>query len=294
VGVDGSVPSLHALRRAVRSASLLDASVTAVAVWQFPAAVFDGSVAPAGWSPEEDTRAMLAASVASVVGENPPDWFSAQVREGLASRVLIDESADADLLVLGSRGHGGFVGLLLGSVSATCSQYATCPVLVVHEPASQADTEPVELPRITRLVVGVDGSAPSTAALRRAVELAPFLKSTVLAVTAWQYPVTYAASTIIPQHAQLERSPEDSAHRVADSVAREVFNGVVPDWFRSVARHGAPARVLIDASGEGDLLVVGSRGRGGFSGLLLGSVSTACAEYARCPVVIFHTVDTPR
>lgn len=104
-----------------------------------------GGIAPTG-DPEEDAKKVLAATVRDVFGEHPPLGMLLTVREGNPAEVLIEASRSALLLVVGSRGHGGFAGLLLGSVSAACSEHAKCPVVVLH-----GDTPPPDLPDLPDL-----------------------------------------------------------------------------------------------------------------------------------------------
>ena len=131
VGVDGSESSKQALRWAEFVARASGASVEAVAAWHIPPAVaVDGW--PADWRPDEDTATTLHGTVEEVLGASPAIPVREVVREGGAASVLLDASRDARLLVVGSRGHGGFAGLLLGSVSAACAEHAHCPVLVIH------------------------------------------------------------------------------------------------------------------------------------------------------------------
>lgn len=131
VGVDGSDASLDALRRGVTMATALHASLHAVTVWHYPI-MLAGSGALA-WLPEQDATAISSAAIDTVFGDAPPEWFDATVREGSPPAVLIEESKKADMVIVGSRGNGGFVGLLLGSVSSACAAHAHCPVLVTHE-----------------------------------------------------------------------------------------------------------------------------------------------------------------
>lgn len=133
VGVDGSDSSRDALRAAIRMSEALGTDLVAVAAWRYPVA--GGGYPPADWSPESDCRESLDEAVTAVFGGPPPPWFHTEVHEGDAAHVLLETSAGADMLVVGSRGHGGFPGLHLGSVSTTCAEYAKCPVLVQHEPA---------------------------------------------------------------------------------------------------------------------------------------------------------------
>ncbi len=102
--------------------------------WRFPASYGWGYVGYTadGWSPETDAENCLNEVVHAVFGDVRPSRLRLVVREGDPAQVLLDESKGATMLVLGSRGHGGFTGLLLGSVSAKCAEHAPCPVLVVH------------------------------------------------------------------------------------------------------------------------------------------------------------------
>ena len=131
VGVDGSANSERALRWAARIAADFGARLEAVTAWDFPASYGFGSV-PQDWDPAGDMRKVLDETVRAVFGDPPPAGFQRQVREGNAAMVLIEASQDATMLVVGSRGHGGFTGLLLGSVSANVAEHAPCPVLVIH------------------------------------------------------------------------------------------------------------------------------------------------------------------
>lgn len=136
VGVDGSEPSKHALRWAQFIAHAAGSTLEAVAAWQtFGAPGWMGAawtIMPTDWNPAQDANEMLTATIGEVFGEHPPAGLRLTVREGNAAQVLLQTSAGARMLVVGSRGHGGFSGLLLGSVSAACTHHATCPVLVVH------------------------------------------------------------------------------------------------------------------------------------------------------------------
>jgi nucleotide-binding universal stress UspA family protein len=131
VGVDGSANSEQALRWAARLAADFGARLEAVTAWDFPASYGFGSV-PQDWDPAGDMRKVLDETVRAVFGDHPPAGLQRQVREGGAAQVLIEASQDAIMLVVGSRGHGGFTGMLLGSVSANVAEHAQCPVLVIH------------------------------------------------------------------------------------------------------------------------------------------------------------------
>lgn len=136
VGVDGSEPSKQALRWAQFIARTTASTLEVVAAWQ-PYTAYGWMGAgmapmPADWDPAQDAEKALTATIDEVFGEQRPAGLQLIVREGYAAQVLLEASDGARMLVIGSRGHGGFSGLLLGSVSAACTEHATCPVLVLH------------------------------------------------------------------------------------------------------------------------------------------------------------------
>jgi nucleotide-binding universal stress UspA family protein len=134
-GVDGSASSLAALRWAIRQAELTGSSVDAVIAWQPPAASgLEWSVAIVD---DTDYAELAAKTLAEAISMAADPASRVRVRplvgEGNAAQVLLDAAADADLLVVGSRGHGGFASALLGSVSLHCTHYARCPVVVIRD-----------------------------------------------------------------------------------------------------------------------------------------------------------------
>ncbi|MET4780905.1 universal stress protein [Glaciihabitans sp. UYNi722] len=159
------------------------------------------------------------------------------------------------------------------------------PEGVRYEPFSVATTSPTIAPslapRTGRVVVGLDGSDSSIAALHRGIRIASALNTTLETVTSWRYPSGYADGG-------MEYSPYNDAESIRSDAISTVFTDGVPDWFTSVSREGNAAQVLVDESRGAEMLIVGSRGHGGVAGLLLGSVSAVCAEHATCPVLIIH------
>ncbi|MEO8888456.1 MAG: universal stress protein [Jatrophihabitantaceae bacterium] len=139
VGVDGSAQSVAALRLAGRIAAGLGVEIDAVIAWDLPISYGMGAV-PSDWQPDLDAASALSEALAAAFGNAVPHGLSSQVRRGHPAKVLLDAAGDAEMLVVGSRGHGGFVGLLLGSVSAQCTELASCPVLVVHANADLSET----------------------------------------------------------------------------------------------------------------------------------------------------------
>ncbi|MET0713939.1 MAG: universal stress protein [Mycetocola sp.] len=132
VGVDGSESSVKALREARRLADALGAPLEAVAVWQQSHSMYDFYQSQSGWTPEKDIEKLLRDAADAAFGSDHPSRFTMSMLQGPPAKALIRHSAGAEMLVLGSRGHGGFSGLLLGSVSSACVAHATCPVLIVH------------------------------------------------------------------------------------------------------------------------------------------------------------------
>src|SRR5258707_7581353 len=143
----------------------------------------------------------------------------------------------------------------------------------------------MEETEVKRIVVGVDGSASSVRALSWAVEEAALKGAVVDAVIAWEWPPYFGS---IGWVAPVEAFPEDLARQVlAETIAKAVGSEPKVE-IRSKVVSGSPARVIVDASAGAEQLVVGNRGHGTIAGALLGSVSTAAAHHAQCPVTIIH------
>ncbi|MGE5290417.1 MAG: universal stress protein [Micromonosporaceae bacterium] len=146
-------------------------------------------------------------------------------------------------------------------------------------------------PRAPRIVVGVDGSPSSLTALRWAVRQAELTGGTVDAVIAWQYPVSYAYGAYGWSPVTIEEGGIDfdeiAEKTLADAVSK-VVDPAAAVTVRQRIVQGNPAQALIDAARDAELLVVGSRGHGGFTGALLGSVGLHCVHHAHCPVVVIR------
>lgn len=138
VGIDGSEPSKQALRWARYLAEPMGARIEAVAVWHMPTEI-GGPVVLDNWDPEGETREYLEAAAHEVFGPTLPEDLSLVVRQGYPAKELMDRATGALMVIVGSRGHGGFSGLLLGSVSAKIAAHAPCATLVVrHDPPGAA------------------------------------------------------------------------------------------------------------------------------------------------------------
>jgi len=138
VGVDGSESSKNALRWAAAQAELTGAEIEVVTTWEYPPTLGWAPPYPSDFDPDEDARKALQEAVDSVLGTDPRVKVTLTVTEGHPAIVLSTASRGAGLLVVGSRGHGAFAGMLLGSVSEYCAAHAACPVVVVRDGADKA------------------------------------------------------------------------------------------------------------------------------------------------------------
>jgi nucleotide-binding universal stress UspA family protein len=135
VGVDGSPSSKRALRWAVRQGQLTGCPVEAMTAWEYPTAIFGWAPSlPADYDLAAEAGRALDAAVDDALGASQALEVRRAVKEGQPALVLVEASHDASLLVVGSRGHGAFVGMLIGSVSEHCVANAHCPVVVIRGP----------------------------------------------------------------------------------------------------------------------------------------------------------------
>lgn len=130
VGIDGSPPSLDALAWAARQAELTGAGLDVVMCWAWPSSYGWAMPVPDDFDPEGDIRRTLESALAPLRAAHPGVTVDGRVMQGHPAPILVEASKGADLLVVGNRGHGEFVGMVIGSVSEYCAQHAHCPVLV--------------------------------------------------------------------------------------------------------------------------------------------------------------------
>ncbi len=130
VGHDGSVASLRALSWAAKQAVLTASTLEIVMTWEWPMSYGWAVPVPTDFDPESDIQKVLDSAVAGVLSEHPGLRVESRLISGHPAPILVEASKDADLLVVGSRGHGEFVGMLIGSVSEYCATNAHCPVLI--------------------------------------------------------------------------------------------------------------------------------------------------------------------
>lgn len=285
VGVDGSAPSLSAVDWAATDAVRRDRPlhILHAIVWLPADAPLPSAYAAnihheaARIVAEAVDRAERAAQGVRITTATPVDS---------AAVALLHAAQHACEVVVGNRGHGGFTGLLLGSVGVQVAAHAPCPVVVVrHEqrpPGSEAG----------RIVVGIDGSHDADEALQFAFDYASSCGAGVTALLAYQWPGSPSRpDDLLPLTFDADDLGEEEQRTLGESTAG--WRDSYPDVdFRTTTVRGRTAAALVEHSAGARLLVVGSRGRGGFSGLLLGSVSQAAIHHAACPVAVLRHART--
>lgn len=277
VGTDGSRSALDATRWAAAEARRLNVPVHLLHAVTPPKLAYDDGLAITELAPEivAEVDELLHAA-REVVRKHAPDVEVDTVRvDQHPVAALVAASESARMVVLGSRGLGGFTGMLIGSTAVGVTAHGHCPVAVVR--GTEIGTGPV--------IVGVDGSPTSEQAVAVAFEEASMRDVELIAVHAWSDvpAASYAAANRTP--AQWDADQVQAEELLAQRLAgyREKYPDVVVT--RSVTRDQPAARLLAHAAAA-QLLVVGSRGRGTFGGLLLGSTSQAMIYHAPCPVLV--------
>jgi nucleotide-binding universal stress UspA family protein len=296
VGYDGSPGSEQALGWALGAARARGASVrivNAVRPYVDPWPGLGGYALPRPDELAEMARTTLA-TAESAAGAIAPDVpVETRSATGNEADVLMHDTDDVDMIVVGSRGLGGFTELLVGSTGIQLANHASCPVVVVRTYVEQAPVVPPG-PEAGRVVVGVDASTESNEALGFAFEEAQMRGVGLTAVHGWRVPFFDSRggkSGPIPGTELPSEFRGEELQALADCV--RMWRGKFPDVdVREAVVHLAPAAVMIEASAGAELLVVGSRGRGGFRSLLLGSVSHAVLHHAHCPVAIVRHAGT--
>jgi nucleotide-binding universal stress UspA family protein len=294
VGIDGSPGARAALVQAWFTAARRSAILDVVSVYPALPAWFGGPppAQPGDEAVRVDTDTRARAFV-DEVGKDPAvvDIVGAaavpvriRALPGTPAEALVEASGDADLLVVGSRGRGAVRSAVLGSVALHCVTHARCPVEVVHRvPAAAA----------SGVVVGVDGSVDSRAALHAAIVEAARTGSPVRVVAAYEvgniWSDMYAVTAPTKQRlaAELERIVDSEVAGVREEIPAEVAARVPAITTEAV--EGPPSDLLVAASEDAELLVVASRGHGALRGLLLGSVALRCVVHGRCPVLVVRT-----
>lgn len=283
VGYDGSAHSRAALRYAVTQARRLAAPVRVVTAfdyeWRTDRFAPAGSVGDVERIVRGRFDELVQAATAEVRTRFPEVEICGDVRRGSPGPVLVDAGRDATLVVVGSRGHGGFGGLLLGSVGAYVATHATVPVAVVRGSVDSADGP---------VVVGVDGSERAERTIGAAFEEAARRDTALIAVRAYELPISYAPMAMGTTAFNPEEIRQAESEALVEAVRPWRDKHPTVDVETLIVRGGA-GRVLVDLSSTAGLVVVGSHGRGTITGTLLGSVSLQVLHHADCPVLVVRS-----
>ncbi|MQA07671.1 MAG: universal stress protein [Pseudonocardiaceae bacterium] len=285
-GVDGSRSALRAVRWAAAEAVRRDVPLRLVHAYVIPTRGYPERIVTVrqvrtglekqshDWLQEAATA---AAAVAGVRVESRPVI-------GETVRALVTESRDAALMVVGTRGLGGFTGLLLGSNAAALARHGHCPVLVVR-----GETPDDEVLSTRPVLVGVDGSPASDTALGFAYREAAIRGVPLVAVHAWCDVTSDVTERVYDVPVDWEELDAELRGQLDDQLA--AWEQKYPDVpLRRVPVRGRAARTLLAQGRQAQLIVVGVRGAGGFAGMLLGSTSRALIYHAPCPVAVVRPV----
>lgn len=286
-GVDGSTSALHAALWAADEAAARHHPLRLVYAANEFAFSYVGGLAPpqSFFDQVRATGLALLADAETAIREVHPDLeIGVELQTAPPVPALLAQTEDALLLVLGSRGIGGFLGMLAGSTAVAVVAHGHCPVVVIR-----GDT-PDATPRTDGpVVVGVDGSPTSDAAVAAAFDEASWRRAELVAVHSW---LEYASDHVLSRGLDInwEKVEQEEHELLAERLAgwQEKYPDVT---VRRVVTQGRPVQRLLEEAASAQLLVVGSRGHGGFSGMLLGSTSQALMQAATCPLLIVRPVE---
>ncbi|MBK1787771.1 universal stress protein [Prauserella sp. ASG 168] len=278
VGTDGSESATAAVRWAARVAERRDRTLRIVHGFAYVHAFYGGDLPASDEFAEvltAEARRILADARDVVKSVAPEVVVESQAIDNEPIPTLVGESRTADMVVLGSSGKGGFTGMLAGSTAVALASHAESPVVVVRGRADA--TGPV--------VVGVDGSRISERAVPAAFREASLRGVPLVAVNTWldvDYAGVFSRAVLDDERDARE---QEQLLLLAERLAgwQERYPDVAVERVVAVDR---PRDQLLDRARSASLVVVGSRGRGGFRGLLLGSTSQALIHYAECPVMV--------
>ena len=276
VGVDASDSARHAAQWAANEAVLRGRGLT-LASAVLPASTIGGMGIPPALDYLDAIRSDSHERLIALAEELPIDDVKTSVQIATPGGLLIEASKSAHMVVLGSRGTGGFAGLLLGSVGSQVAASAECPVVVWRgDPRSESNS----------IVVGIDGSENSEAALGAAFEMASFHGWELVAVHAWDIPAYDLIE--IPEGAvplPIAEVAEDEVRLSAEVLAGHRANYPDVVVHENLVR-GPAAQALLDHASRAAMITVGTRGRGQFLSAVLGSVSNSVLHKADVPVFV--------
>ncbi|MFK0251609.1 universal stress protein [Amycolatopsis azurea] len=284
-GIDGSRSARTAASWAADDASLRGLPLRLVHVYRVPVAKMPGVLPPedtirAGFA--RQGQEWVSQAREAILSRFPKLVVETAVREWSAVPALIQESTTATIVVLGSRGLGGFTGPLIGSTAVSLARHGHCPIVVAR---GRRPEDP--LPEKGRVVVGTDGSPTSEAALGFGFDEARLRDTELIVVRTWSEVFDHGAVRPHLLDVDAARIESDERRSVEEKVApwRDKYPEVPVEV---VVRRGRPIRTLLEFGTRARLVVVGCRGRGGFEGMLLGSTSQALVAHAECPVAVIR------
>ena len=284
VGIDGSDSSFDALRWAAYEARLHDAGIRVIACYTAPTyGGLDGAVYPSSVDIDvlkEEAEADVRKAM-EIVAAIDPDVVVDGITLLSSAVVGIAESAvPGDEIVVGATGRTGLLNGVIGSVAAGLTHRAHVPIIVVPAGCPSGGT-------MKRIVVGVDGSPESLTALKWAYAEALASSANLTVVHAWEYPYDVSRSSMREIRKPMETAAINELRTSLESLGPKLTDGSV--HIRPKLCEDAPTTALMTESRDADLIVVGSRGRGGLRSLLLGSVSRTMLHRALCPVSVVRT-----
>lgn len=281
VGVDGSAEANVAVDWAAARAKLDGSLIHVVCTYalaSYSAASLDGGYAALDDEVLQKGAQQAVDDAVARLRERGLTDVSGSTEPGDPAGVLVRLSSEVDKIVVGSRGGGGFADRLLGTVSSALPAHAKCPVVVVPRHTSGSPFWPVK-----RIVAGVDGSRTSHSALEAAIDEAILWGAQVDAIAA--VPIVTGVGMLSWVPTAIDR---EALYEEVDAELEAAVEEVVAGRDVVVKRHvidGSPAELLTEFSTAADLVIVGTRGRGGFAGMLLGSTSQVVLAHSTCPVM---------
>ena len=284
VAVDGSEASKQAVRWAANTANKRGLPLRLASSYTMPQFLYaEGMVPPQELFDDLQAEALEKIDEARAIAyEMAPDIkIGHTIAEGSPIDMLLEMSKSVTMIVMGSRGLGGLSGMVMGSVSGAVVSHAQCPVVVVREDSSVNEDN-----KYGPVVVGVDGSEVSQRATEVAFAEASARGAELIAVHTWMDMQVQASLAGLAAAQQ----QWDEVERVQTEVLIERIKPLAEQYpdvpVKKVITRDRPVRALAETSEGAQLLVVGSHGRGGFKGMLLGSTSRALLQSAPCPMMV--------
>lgn len=277
VGYDGTPSSSEAVSWAADEAAMLGASLRIVTCFDLPIgdSGYGYGYGEAITAQQDDARRCSAAEESAIQTSHPNLKVTSFVAPGPPSMVLVEGLGSDDLVVVGTSAHGGAAAFWLGSTPRSLVRHSPCPVVIVRGRATEG--------RPNRVVVGVDGSGGSDMGLMWAEDEADRYQAELVIVHGWNFPhVPVDASSAqardlarVDAACVLDRAVEHATERIASRVTGRLVEA-------------SPPTALLETLNDGDLLVVGSRGRGALASAIFGSTVNGVLERCAVPVVVIH------